>query len=467
MSEMKELIHLKIPLQAVKDCTQDFNETNYIGKGGYGKVYKGILNWKDYQNLRVAVKQLDLTGFQGSKEFYTEILMLSQYRHMNIVTLIGFCDDGKEMILVYEYASNGSLDTYLSDPSKLGQLSWETRLHICVGAASALDHLHNHVSTNHRVVHRDIKSANILLDENWNAKLSDFGLSKICLANQQNTFVVTNLAGTHGYCDPQYEKTGILTKESDVYSLGVVLFEVLCGRLACVLNYHDERRFLHHLARTSYKNGEVDKIIDLRIREHVMPESLNMFSAIAYQCLHKTREQRPKTVEVALTLVNVSIIQVSMKYCFDHFHQNMDIFFEYEKCTFFNSSLYQDFQPFSASTASGITNNTTSTTTTTTTTCTTVSANAYINQGLVYKRGSFGRSVDVSRYSGYSDLKQDLGRIFGIEGELEDEGRFGWKLMEFVSCVQSIKILSSTEVQQMRLDGDFGEADISLDGGNV
>ncbi|KAJ9558587.1 hypothetical protein OSB04_013201 [Centaurea solstitialis] len=437
MSEMKELIHLKIPLQAVKDCTQDFNETNYIGKGGYGKVYKGILNWKDYQNLRVAVKQLDLTGFQGSKEFYTEILMLSQYRHTNIVTLIGFCDDGKEMILVYEYASNGSLDTYLSDPSKLGQLSWETRLHICVGAASALDHLHNHVSTNHRVVHRDIKSANILLDENWNAKLSDFGLSKICLANQQNTFVVTNLAGTHGYCDPQYEKTGILTKESDVYSLGV-------------------RRFLHHLARTSYKNGEVDKIIDLRIREHVMPESLNMFSAIAYQCLHKTREQRPKTVEVALTLVNVSIIQIQASIKTSN-HSPPALLAVSPIIPPPPPPLplppAQQFQRMRTLTK-------------------------------VYKRGSFGRSVDVSRYSGYSDLKQDLGRIFGIEGELEDEGRFGWKLMyvdyendillvgddpweEFVSCVQSIKILSSTEVQQMRLDGDFGEADISLDGGNV
>ncbi|KAJ9558570.1 hypothetical protein OSB04_013184 [Centaurea solstitialis] len=312
MDQMKELNHLKIPLQAIKNCTQDFNETNFIGRGGYGRVYKGFLYWMDYENLAVAVKQLDVTGFQGSKEFYTEILMLSQYRHKNIVTLIGFCDDGNEMILVYEYASHGSLDTYLSDPSKLALLSWEKRLNICVGAASALDYLHNHVSANHRIIHRDIKSANILLDDNWNAKLSDFGLSKICLANQQNTFVVTNLAGTHGYCDPQYERTGILTKESDVYSFGVVLFEVLCGRLACVFQYSDERRFLHHFARTCYENGELDTIIDQRIREHIVAEPLNMFSAIAYQCLHKTREQRPKIAEVALTLENVSRIQIGV-----------------------------------------------------------------------------------------------------------------------------------------------------------
>ncbi|KAJ9558514.1 hypothetical protein OSB04_013128 [Centaurea solstitialis] len=307
--DQMELYFLKIPLQVIKNCTQNFNETNFIGKGGYGRVYKGFLYWRNYKSLPVAVKQLDATGFQGSKEFYTEILMLSQYRHKNIVTLIGFCDDGNEMILVYESASNGSLDTYLSDPYKLGLLSWEKRLHICSGAASALDYLHNHVSTDHRIVHRDIKSANILLDNNWNAKLADFGLSRICQANQQNSGVITNLVGTRGYCDPQYEKTSILTKESDIYSFGVVLFEVLCGRLACAFQYNDERRFLHHIARTCYQNGALGTIIDYRIREHIVPESLNLFSAIAYQCLHKTREQRPTIAEVALTLENVTRVQ--------------------------------------------------------------------------------------------------------------------------------------------------------------
>ncbi|KAJ9558727.1 hypothetical protein OSB04_013341 [Centaurea solstitialis] len=306
--KMEKLNHLKIPLEAIKDSTQDFNETNFLGKGGYGKVYKGILSWADYQNLPVAIKRLDVTGFQGQKEFYTEVLMLSQYRHENIVTLIGFCDDSKEMILVYEFASRGSLDTYLSDPAKLEQLSWEKRLDICVGVASALDYLHNQVAAQHRIIHRDIKSANVLLDENWNVKLSDFGLSKIGLANQQNTFVITNLAGTHGYCDPQYEKTGILTKESDVYSFGVVLFEVLCGRLACDFKYHDERRFLHHLARKCYIKGELYSIIDRRIREHIEPETLSMFSDIAYQCLQETREERPTIAKVVIQLKEASEI---------------------------------------------------------------------------------------------------------------------------------------------------------------
>ncbi|KAI3511139.1 hypothetical protein L1887_18283 [Cichorium endivia] len=308
--EVTQLNDLKIPFHVVKECTQDFNERNFIGKGGYGRVYKGILTWGDFVNQLVAVKRLDVTGFQGNKEFHTELTMLSQYQHENIITLLGFCDDNNEMILIYEYANHGSLDTYLRDTAMSGGPSWPQLLKICIGVASALDYLHNHVAEKHRIIHRDIKSANILLDENWNAKLSDFGLSRIGLANQQNTFVITNLAGTHGYCDPQYEKTGFLTKESDVYSFGVVLFEVLCGRLACDFSYSDERRFLHHLARTSYKNGDLDKIINHGIKKDIKPNTLITFSAIAYQCLQKTREKRPTIAEVVSQLKEAWKIQV-------------------------------------------------------------------------------------------------------------------------------------------------------------
>ncbi|CAI9269276.1 unnamed protein product [Lactuca saligna] len=302
--------NLKIPLEAIKDCTQDFNQRNFIGKGGYGKVYKGLLFWADHVNQLVAVKRLDVTGFQGNKEFHTELTMLSQYHHENIIRLIGFCDDNKEMILVYEYASNGSLDTYLRDTSISVRPSWTQLLKICIDVASALDYLHNHVAEKHRIIHRDIKAANVLLDENWNAKLADFGLSRIGLANQPNTFVITNLAGTYGYCDPQYEKTGFLTKESDVYSFGVVLFEVLCGRLACDFSYNDERRFLHHLVRASYKSGDIDKIIDPKIRKDIKPSTLLKFSAISSQCLEKTREKRPAIAEVAFQLKEAMQIQI-------------------------------------------------------------------------------------------------------------------------------------------------------------
>ncbi|XP_042758232.1 serine/threonine-protein kinase STY8 isoform X2 [Lactuca sativa] len=308
--EMTQPNHSKIPLDAVKSCTQNFNERNFIGKGGYGRVYKGFLSWGNHVDQLVAVKRLDVTGFQGNKEFHTELTMLSQYQHNNIIRLIGFCDDNKEMILVYEYASHRSLDIYLCNSALSNGLSWTQLLKICIGIASALDYLHNHVAEKHRIIHRDIKCANILLDENWNAKLADFGLARIGLANQKNTIVITNPAGTPGYCDPQYERTGFLTKESDVYSFGVVLFEVLCGRLACVLDYHDERRFLHHLARTCYKDGELDKIIDHRIRNDIRPKTLLKFSAIAYQCLQETREERPTIAEVAFQLKEAMKMQL-------------------------------------------------------------------------------------------------------------------------------------------------------------
>ncbi|CAI9277411.1 unnamed protein product [Lactuca saligna] len=307
----QQLTDLKIPFHVIKDCTQDFSERNFIRKGGYGKVYIGILTWTSHVNRLVAVKRLDVTGFQGNKEFRTEVTMLSEYQHKNIITLIGFCDDNNEMILVYEYAIHGSLDKYLSDSTMAYTLPWHIILKICVGVASALDYLHNQVAEKHRIIHRDVKSANILLDANWNAKLSDFGLARIGLANQQNTFVITNPAGTYGYIDPQYERTGFLTKESDIYSFGVVLFEVMCGRLACVFNYHDERRFLHHLAQIRYKNGELDKIINHRIKIESNTRSLSKFSAIAYQCLHKTREERPTSAEILIQLKEALKIQIN------------------------------------------------------------------------------------------------------------------------------------------------------------
>nr|KAJ0197249.1 hypothetical protein LSAT_V11C700379350 [Lactuca sativa] len=251
----------------------------------------------DHVNKLVVVKRLEIDNNQGNKEFQTELTMLSQYQHHNIVTLIGFCNVNNEMILIYEYASNGSLDTHLLNPSS--QLSWLQLLKICIDVASALDYLHNHVAQKHKIIHRDIKSANILLDENLNAKLADFGLAKIGLANQQNSFVITNIAGTYGYMDPQYGRTGFLTKESDVYSF------VLCERVACV-DYNDERKFLFHHAPTCYKNDDMEKL------KYINPITLLKFSATAYQCLQETREHRPTIAEVVFQLKEAMEIQVSI-----------------------------------------------------------------------------------------------------------------------------------------------------------
>nr|XP_043608281.1 probable receptor-like protein kinase At5g59700 [Erigeron canadensis] len=145
---------------------------------------------------------------------------------------------------------------------------------------------------NERVIHRDIKSANVLLDRNWKAMVSDLGLSKLGRANEKDTFLITNASGTHGYCDPIYISSGILTKESDVYSFGVVLFEILCGRM-CFLNVNNEHRFLPPLAQRYCKIGKIDEIMDPALKGQIDSDSLNKFSKIAFQCLLNNRKRRP------------------------------------------------------------------------------------------------------------------------------------------------------------------------------
>ncbi|GKC88288.1 receptor-like protein kinase HERK 1 [Tanacetum coccineum] len=227
--------HLKIQLKDIRLATNDFKDEP-IGGGGFGKVYKGELTFQKGKKI-VAIKRLDRKHGQGDVEFWKEIMMLAQYKHKNLVSLLGFCNENSERVLVYEYVSRGSLDSYLGK----SDLTWIQRLKICHGAACGLNYLHDPTDRHQRVLHRDVKSSNILLDQDFNAKISDFGLSKFGPANQQYTFVVSNVAGTHGYCDPAYMETGFLSKESDVYSFGVVLFEVLCGR-QCVECCNNDRK---------------------------------------------------------------------------------------------------------------------------------------------------------------------------------------------------------------------------------
>jgi serine/threonine protein kinase len=236
--------------------------------------------------------------------------MLSLYHHDNIVSLLGFCDECGEMILVYEYASKRSLDLYLNDK----HLTWVQRLEICIGAARGLAYLHNPGQSQQRVLHRDIKSSNILLDENWNARIADFGLSKFGPANQPYTFLVSNGVGTIGYCDPLYVESGLLTKESDVYSFGVVLFEMLCGRL-CIRNKQDERQPLTALVRKCYKQNTVDEIVYGNIKDEINPHSLKAFTTIAYQCLKRGREQHPLMTKVVKVLESALQLQVSCFLC--------------------------------------------------------------------------------------------------------------------------------------------------------
>ncbi|KAK9078559.1 hypothetical protein SSX86_002616 [Deinandra increscens subsp. villosa] len=292
MSFLVEFDHLKIKLQDVKSATDNFGHNKQIGRGGFGQVYKGELSLPNGRKM-VAFKRLDRRLGQGNPEFYKEIMMLSKYKHENLVSLMHFCIEGDEMILVYEYVSRGSLDCYLTDAN----LSWSQRLKICVGVARALNFLHDPTETHQRLIHRDIKSSNILLDDKWTPKVSDFGLSKAGPANQPHTYVFSNAVGTPGYCDPLYFETGFLSKESDVYSFGVVLFELMCGRLC--FEYRNGRlsQILVNEWRKCYEEKRLDEIIFGDIKDQMQSGSLSTFSRIAYRCINRAREERPTMAE--------------------------------------------------------------------------------------------------------------------------------------------------------------------------
>nr|XP_009621177.1 probable serine/threonine-protein kinase PBL26 isoform X2 [Nicotiana tomentosiformis] len=208
-------------------ATKNFRQECLIGEGGFGRVYKGHL---DKTGQVVAVKQLDRNGLQGNKEFLVEVLMLSLLHHSNLVNLIGYCADGDQRLLVYEYMPLGSLEDHLLDlPPGQSPLDWYTRMKIALDAAKGLEYLHD--KANPPVIYRDLKSSNILLDKEYNAKLSDFGLAKLGPVGD-NTHVSSRVMGTYGYCAPKYQRTGQLTVKSDVYSFGVVLLELITGKRA-------------------------------------------------------------------------------------------------------------------------------------------------------------------------------------------------------------------------------------------
>ncbi|XP_008464586.2 receptor-like protein kinase FERONIA [Cucumis melo] len=280
-------------LGEIKAATKNFDDVFIIGVGGFGNVYKGYI---DDGATQVAVKRLKPGSKQGAHEFKTEIEMLSQLRHLHLVSLIGYCNDGNEMILVYEYMSHGTLRSHLYGNDEQ-PLTWNQRLQICVGAAKGLHYLHT--GANHTIIHRDVKTTNILLDEKWIAKVSDFGLSKIGPANMSNnTHISTVVKGSFGYLDPEYYRRQQLTEKSDVYSFGVVLCEILCARPPLVHSADKKEVYLAEWVRQCHRNNTVAQTIDKNIRNEISPECLRKFIEIAVSCVEDVGVKRPSMNDV-------------------------------------------------------------------------------------------------------------------------------------------------------------------------
>ncbi|GMI92657.1 PBS1-LIKE 14, RPM1-induced protein kinase [Hibiscus trionum] len=288
-------------LGELKVITQSFSSSNFLGEGGFGPVHKGFIDDKLRPGLKaqpVAVKLLDLEGLQGHREWLTEVVFLGQLRHPHLVKLIGYCCEEEHRVLVYEYMPRGSLENQLFRRYSVS-LPWATRMKIALGAAKGLAYLHE---AEKPVIYRDFKASNILLDSDYNAKLSDFGLAKDG-PEGDDTHVSTRVMGTQGYAAPEYVMTGHLTAMSDVYSFGVVLLELLTGRRSVDKSRCPREQNLVEWARPMLKDPrKLGRIMDPRLECQYSETGARKAAALAYQCLSHRPKQRPKMSDVVKTL---------------------------------------------------------------------------------------------------------------------------------------------------------------------
>ncbi|KAK7266632.1 hypothetical protein RIF29_19281 [Crotalaria pallida] len=274
----------KYSYKEIQKATQNFTTT--LGQGSFGTVYKATTPAGEV----VAVKVLAPNSKQGEKEFQTEVLLLGRLHHRNLVNLVGYCVDKGQRILVYQFMSNGSLANLLYDEEK--KLSWDERLQIALDISHGIEYLHEGAVP--PVIHRDLKSANILLDHSMGAKVADFGLSKEEVFDGRNS----GLKGTYGYMDPAYISTSKLTMKSDIYSFGIIIFELITA-------IHPHQNLLEYISLAAMDHDGIDGILDKQLVENCNIEEVRQLAKIAHKCLHKSPRKRPSIGEVSQSISRI------------------------------------------------------------------------------------------------------------------------------------------------------------------
>ncbi|KAG7588020.1 Protein kinase domain [Arabidopsis suecica] len=286
-------------MNTIQNATNNFSLSNKLGQGGFGSVYKGKLQ----DGKEIAVKRLSSSSGQGKEEFMNEIVLISKLQHRNLVRVLGYCIEGEEKLLIYEFMVNKSLDTFLFDSRKRLEIDWPKRFHIIQGVARGLLYLHR--DSRLRVIHRDLKVSNILLDEKMNPKISDFGLARMYQGTeyQDNT---RRVVGTLGYMSPEYAWTGMFSEKSDIYSFGVLLLEIISGeKISRFSNGIDGKTLLAYAWESWSENGGID-LLEKDVADSCHPLEVGRCVQIGLLCVQHNPADRPNTLELLSMLTTTS-----------------------------------------------------------------------------------------------------------------------------------------------------------------
>ncbi|XP_058182084.1 putative cysteine-rich receptor-like protein kinase 20 isoform X2 [Rhododendron vialii] len=302
---MSSVESLQYDFDTVSAATDNFSDVNKLGQGGFGVVYKGKL----LNGQKVAVKRLAQGSHQGDTEFRNEVLLVAKLQHRNLVRLIGFCLEGTERLLIYEFVPNSSLDKFLFDPNRRDQMDWAKRSKIIGGVARGLVYLHE--DSRLRIIHRDLKASNVLLDGEMNPKVADFGMARLFGVDQTQA-IVSRIAGTHGYIAPEYMMHRQLSVKSDVFSFGVLVLEILSGHqnncFRAEQNMEDDPTNLISYAWRSWREGTTSNLIDPTLRANSSPASEMMrYIHIGLLCVQENVARRPTMGSVVVMLSSSSI----------------------------------------------------------------------------------------------------------------------------------------------------------------